>query len=406
MTQPSDIGQVNSGIFNSLLVVPHFNNITLAPISSAPKEGGLVFDENTQLLYYSRQYRWVPIMTGGIFPNFPQGIIVQITSPSGSNFTGVTIDSVSPEIVVTNGNGVGGYPTLTFHPELLPPPSYPVGMLAQITSPTGTNVVGRTITSISSAIIVTNGDGVSGNPTLNFNPSSLPLPTLPQGIISQQTGPSGTTYNGVVLTSSQADLLITNGNGVGGNPTISYNLTNGIVGSTLPAGPDLQPMINYLSTIFNVNNGMHVWNGNGAIIPPSSSIIVSLATIGFAWTTPTIGYYNTDPNFNATTGLYTGDGSRYHISLTVTYAPTAVLGTSPFTMSVFDTIAATKIDQNTNRYELPSVPENQVNTSLITRSFSFDAPIISGHTIGIQVITLGAVSVMFNDISWSLRKIM
>src|ERR1700753_1117472 len=107
MSLGSDIGQVDSGIFNDLLVVPHFVDITLAPIKFAPKEGGLAFDEKTQQLYYSRQYKWVAV-TGGFPPGgVPQGIVVQTTSPLGTTFTGVTIVSASPEIVVTNGNGVG-----------------------------------------------------------------------------------------------------------------------------------------------------------------------------------------------------------------------------------------------------------------------------------------------------------
>jgi hypothetical protein len=117
MSLGSAIGQVDSGIFNDLLIAPHFANIMLQPIVVAPREGAIAYDETTKLLYYSSNYKWIPIGSGGLPPGgLPQGLIVQTTAPTGTTFVGRTIVSSTTAITVTNGNGVGGNPTLTFNP--------------------------------------------------------------------------------------------------------------------------------------------------------------------------------------------------------------------------------------------------------------------------------------------------
>jgi hypothetical protein len=306
MSLGSDIGQVDSGIFNELLVTPHFADISLAPVRVAPKEGGLAFDEKTQMLYYSRNYRWIPITPGGGPIVTPPGLVVQTTSPTGSTFTAVTIVSASPEIVVTNGNGVGG------------------------------------------------------NPTLTFVPGAVPLPVLPQGIIAEQTGPSGNTFTGVTIMSSTAAITVSNGNGVGGNPTLTFNpATAGITAanvSVLPAGllvgPTLQDDINYLGLIYNATNGFSAhytppqlvtagttvqpvgpWS---VLVNPPSFYTGTTFTLAGTFTPPVNGRYNCLASID-----FTGSIGGGFVSLTLRTTPgnVVLLGNTPNDYAGFVIIA-------------------------------------------------------------------
>jgi hypothetical protein len=248
MSLGSAIGQVDSGIFNDLLNAPHFVDITLSPVKYAPREGAIAYDEKTQLLYYSRQYKWIPITAGFPIGGIPQGIVVQNTAPTGTTFTGVTIVSGNSSITVTNGNGVGGNPTITFNGQ-----TFPQGMLAQTTGPSGTTVVGRTITSSTTAITILNGNGVGGNPTLTFNPTMAGITAL--------------------------DVSIT--------PT------------TIFAGPTVQDVINQLTNQFSTNNGFSAIVPANQVIGPVAADNVDFTSAG------STGYFGTGYSGIVSPSLYT-----------------------------------------------------------------------------------------------------
>jgi hypothetical protein len=89
------------------------------------------------------------------------GILVQTAADT---FAGRTLTGPAAGISVTNGNGVSGNPTLALANDLAAVEGLSAnGMAAR----TGTDTwAARTITGTSNEIAVTNGDGVSGNPTL------------------------------------------------------------------------------------------------------------------------------------------------------------------------------------------------------------------------------------------------
>src|ERR1700737_271693 len=128
-----EYGQESTGIFNDILQAPHFVNIALSPVSTAPREGALAFDETTQQLYYSRAFKWVPIASSAAGLVLPPGFVVQTTSPTGSTFVARTITSGNASITITNGNGVAGNPVITFNGE-----TFPQGLLSEQTAPSGT----------------------------------------------------------------------------------------------------------------------------------------------------------------------------------------------------------------------------------------------------------------------------
>lgn len=77
---------------------------------------------------------------------------------------------------------------------------------------------GRTITGPAAGITVTNGNGVAGNPTLSLNGDLNALENLASTGIAVRTGTN--TWAQRTITAG-AGITVTNGNGVSGNPTIS-----------------------------------------------------------------------------------------------------------------------------------------------------------------------------------------
>jgi hypothetical protein len=82
----------------------------------------------------------------------------------------------------------------------------------------GTTVTARSIAVSNAGLSVTNGDGVSGNPTLSLSGLPLNLANLTgAGMLAITSG--GTSINPRVLTGTASQITVTNGDGQSGNPT-------------------------------------------------------------------------------------------------------------------------------------------------------------------------------------------
>jgi len=104
-----------------------------------------------------------------------------------------------------------------------------------------TNLVARTLTTSGGGLGVTNGDGVSGNPTFALTGISSAIANIgvATGLLSIQSGTTATAIN-ILGTANQ--ITVANGNGTG-NPTISISdnpILSGTGSVTLPKGSNAQ----------------------------------------------------------------------------------------------------------------------------------------------------------------------
>ena len=108
------------------------------------------------------------------------------------------------------------------------------GMIAKTAANT---IVPRTMTATGAGFSITNGDGVSGNPTFGLSGLSLAIAQLGgTGLVAIQ---NGTTAGGVLIAGTANQIAVANGNGSGGNPTISIvdnPVLPGTASMTVPTG--------------------------------------------------------------------------------------------------------------------------------------------------------------------------
>lgn len=100
-----------------------------------------------------------------------------------------------------------------------------------------TTVAARTLTSGTNGLSITNGDGISGNPTFSLTGNVLSLANAAGPGLMVLTGPAALTARSIVGTASEID--VSDGNGAFGNPTVGLADNAILPGSgavTLPTG--------------------------------------------------------------------------------------------------------------------------------------------------------------------------
>lgn len=112
------------------------------------------------------------------------------------------------------------------------------GLIAKTGASTVTN---RTLQVTGAGLSVTNGSGVSGDPTFGLSGLALALANLGgTGLVAIQ---NGTTAGGVLIAGTANQIGVANGNGQGGNPTISIVdnvILPGTAAMTVPIGNSAQ----------------------------------------------------------------------------------------------------------------------------------------------------------------------
>ena len=179
--------------------------------------------------------------------------------------------------------------------------------LSLVTSGTGiqvktnsTTLVNRTITITGSGLAITNGDGISGNPTIST--------TGVLAIFASSSGTglvtiNGTTVSQATITGTSGQITVTNGNASSGNPTIALSTTSVTAGNyTAPTlsidayGRITSASSNTLNTgtVTSIVAGTGLTGGTITV-----SGTIALATVG---TAGTYGAANSVPVF--TTNAY------------------------------------------------------------------------------------------------------
>lgn len=99
----------------------------------------------------------------------------------------------------------------------------------------------RTLTAPASGITVANGDGVSGNPTLSLANDLAAIEGLSTtGLIARTATDTATTRT---VTGTANEVTVTNGDGVSGNPTVSLPSALTFTGKTVTGGSFSSPAI-------------------------------------------------------------------------------------------------------------------------------------------------------------------
>lgn len=148
----------------------------------------------------------------------------------GSTVRFRTLTAPAAGITVSNGTGASGNPTLALADDL-----------AALEAMSGTGLVARTaantyaqrtLTGPAAGITVSNGDGVSGNPTLALADDLAALEAISSSGIPCRTGLN--TWSPRTIVSADGSVSITNPGGVGGN--IDLSVSSSPIASMIPGG--------------------------------------------------------------------------------------------------------------------------------------------------------------------------
>lgn len=110
----------------------------------------------------------------------------------------------------------------------------------------------RTLTAPAAGVTVSNGDGVSGNPTLALANDLAALEGLASTGIAVRT--TTDTWAQRTITGTAAEITVTNGDGVSGNPTLSLPTALTFTGKTITGGTFTSPGIGVSDTALSIHD--------------------------------------------------------------------------------------------------------------------------------------------------------
>lgn len=139
-----------------------------------------------------------------------------------------TITAPAAGFTISNGDGVAGNPTFSLANDLAAIEALGgTGIAVRTAADTWAQ---RTITAPAAGITVSNANGVSGNPTLALANDLAALEGLGSTGLAART--ASDTWAQRTITGTANEITVTNGNGVSGNPTLSLPATINLGGKT------------------------------------------------------------------------------------------------------------------------------------------------------------------------------
>lgn len=190
------------------------------------------------------------------------------------------VDSTSTaSLTITNGDGVAGNPTLAITGEL----SGIQGLSALgIATHTATGTWGTVeLTSLNApGLTIINGNGVAGNPTFSFTSDLAAVTGLTTYGLSARTADGVWTTRSI--TTTDPNISITNGDGIGGDVVLSLTGEVGAVGAVATTGLAVRAgATTWVTTsVIGSAGNIVVTNGSGFTGSTPANIIVDLATVG------------------------------------------------------------------------------------------------------------------------------
>ena len=133
-----------------------------------------------------------------------------------------TLTAPAAGLTISNPAGVAGNPTFALANDLAALEGLSAnGLVARTATDT---MAARTLTGPAEGITVTNGGGVAGNPTLALANDLSALEALASTGLAARTG-TDTWAQRTLTAGATGAIVITNGNGVSGNPTVEVDTT-------------------------------------------------------------------------------------------------------------------------------------------------------------------------------------
>lgn len=243
----------------------------------------------------------VAVINAGRLTTTASGIDLAISGVSAGSYSKVTVDTYGRVTVGSNItlSELGGQPLNTLLTSLTTVSGN--GILVKASA---TTAVGRTITGTANNIAVVNGDGVSGNPTINLIPTGISAGTynsLTVDVMGRVTAGTSTPLSGVVVqlqnsTATAVNIgraVYTNGDGTFGlanaNSTGTKNVSGIVFDTAINASAS-----GSIAVAGIVTATIAQWNavtGQSSGLTVGSIYFLSASTAGGLTTTaPTTGY--------------------------------------------------------------------------------------------------------------------